>query len=556
MPKRKLTEEERKQLINDLFSDEDSEFLTDSDSIDSYNKSICSSNSTSEEETILGDSSPPNVSSHHTGNTTQIDSFSWSCNVANFTPKRILPVENDSVVTLNLNGSCTTLDVFLKLFPKSLFMQISHFTNKRLTLLSTQKKKTIAETCPEEIMIVLGSILIMSYNRVPAMRYYWSTNPSLGNQAIKNVISRDRFQILYSKLYFNDPEKPQDASKLYYIEPVLECLKYTFGNSRTESSHQSIDESMSKFKGHASLKQFVPSKPVKRGVKVWIRSDAKSGYVYDANIYQGKEMETVEGTLGERVVSKLVQSIKTPDVTLCFDRFFTTVNLLHTLPYPAVGICMRNQKNLPKFQSKLKHGESEMLICKEGMLACCWKDTKKVVILSNCHDAVSQTITRKMKDGSHRKLVCPDAVIFYNQYMGGIDLSDQMVTLYDLDRKSKKWWIKVFFRLMMTAVFNSYTIYCDVHHKKFSFLDFLVSLAESLINLGRSKMPERRMHLSERPSKKTRILSNIGDHLLVKEKSRRRCVRCSSRKKEKRTDCVCKKCNIPLCMACFTLYHT
>ncbi|CAK9809131.1 Chimeric ERCC6-PGBD3 protein [Anthophora quadrimaculata] len=111
-------------------------------------------------------------------------------------------------------------------------------------------------------MTVVGVLLIMSYNRVPQMAHYWSLNCSLRNAAIQKAMSRDRFLFFISKLYFNCPEKPADASKLYYIEAVVSCLKCTFLKCFTDSTRQSIDESMVKFKGRSSLKQYQPIKSV------------------------------------------------------------------------------------------------------------------------------------------------------------------------------------------------------------------------------------------------------------------------------------------------------
>jgi hypothetical protein len=102
---------------------------------------------------------------------------------------------------------------------------------------------------------------------------------------------------LSSKLYFNNPQKPKDCGKLYYIEDVVACLKKTFAKAISESNRQSIDESMVKFKGRSSLKQYLPLKPIKRGVKIWERFASRTGYVYDFNIYSGKEEKSSEGTL-------------------------------------------------------------------------------------------------------------------------------------------------------------------------------------------------------------------------------------------------------------------
>ena len=51
-------------------------------------------------------------------------------------------------------------------------------------------------------------------------------------------------------------------------------------------------------------------KPVKRGFKVWILSDAHTGYVSSFEIYTGKKGDTVEKGLGASVVKTLCQPIE------------------------------------------------------------------------------------------------------------------------------------------------------------------------------------------------------------------------------------------------------
>lgn len=483
-------------------------------------------------------------------------SFDWTRNVNNFVPKYAIPPQEKPVLTGKINKDSSVLDCFFTMFPKSLMMQISHYTNLRLKLLGEQKKKKIEETSPGEIKVVLGCALIMSYNRLPAIHMYWSKHKSLGNLAIREAISRDRFLLLMSKLYFNEPNKPNNASKVYYIEEVISCLKKTFLAARSDSTFQSIDESMTKFKGRTSLKQYLPLKPVKRGIKLWTRCDSVTGYVYDTNIYSGKETEPTEGTLGQRVVLKLAETIKNPNVTLCFDRFFTSTLLLNTIKFPCVGTFMSNRKNTPKFEGRLERGECEMLVCKEGMIATRWKDTKDVLVMSSCHDSMTGTIKRKMKDGSLKEINCPEAIIFYNQYMGGVDHADQMITLYELDRRSNKWWKKVFFRMLMTAVFNSFIIYTESSNKKITFINFVIELAESLISVGRSESLHKRTRKQGRVSKRVMLCNNIGDHLPVEKGGRNRCVRCKNLNIEKRTKIICCQCQVPLCVGCFTAYHT
>lgn len=71
----------------------------------------------------------------------------------------------------------------------------------------------------------------------------------MGNTEIKEAISRNRFQILILKMYFNESQKPADyISKTYDIDKVMNCFKHIFPKAREDSPYQSIDESMAKFK--------------------------------------------------------------------------------------------------------------------------------------------------------------------------------------------------------------------------------------------------------------------------------------------------------------------
>lgn len=74
---------------------------------------------------------------------------------------------------------------------------------------------------------------------------------------------------------------------------------------RLDSLCQSDDESMAKFKVRFTLKQYLPLKPIKRGIKIWQICDRLTGYAYDLNIYCGRKTEQYVGTFVERVVNKL-----------------------------------------------------------------------------------------------------------------------------------------------------------------------------------------------------------------------------------------------------------
>ena len=338
------------------------------------------------------------------------------------------------------------------------------------------------------MVVFLGVMFVICYNQLPNLSGYWFSNFSMGNQFIKNAISSNRFQFLMFKLYFNHPEKPDDATKLYYVVELVNCMKQTFSNAMSKSSHQSIDESMVKFKGRSVLKQYLPLKPTKREVKVWQRCDAQTGYIFDPNIYTGKAKndEFSQGALGERAVTKLCVTIKISDVMLSFDRFFTSVNLIHTLPFSAVGTVIKSRKNVPKFAKRLEKGESEFLATSSGFVALRWMDSKEVIVITNCSFPETTFINRKQKNGTKKQFQCPSANALYNiQSMGGVDLSDQKVNVYDFNRKFIKCWKKVFYKIQMSAAITAHIFHQATTKTKTFLLKYLVNFAEQLILTGR-----------------------------------------------------------------------
>ena len=120
--------------------------------------------------------------------------------------------------------------------------------------------------------------------------------------------------------------------------------------------------------------------------------------------------------------------------------------------------------------------------------------------------------------------------------MVGMDLADQMAELYDLERKSLKWWKKVFYRFFLFAAVNSWVIHKELQCKpKMAFLDFLCELSESLITKGQSCNPVKSSSRSGRLSKQVKLMKNVGEHLPVERKTCRKCTGCAQKGIEKRT---------------------
>lgn len=124
----------------------------------------------------------------------------------------------------------------------------------------------------------------------------------------------------------------------------------------TNSQSQSIDESMIKFKGRDSKKQYIRSVQIERGYKAWCRFDANTGYLYQCDICTGKDKNADSEVLGYRVVKNVCVNVP-KDTLIVFDNFFSSVALVEYLYNKgmfAIGTVRLSRKGLPEDLVKKK----------------------------------------------------------------------------------------------------------------------------------------------------------------------------------------------------------
>lgn len=142
----------------------------------------------------------------------------------------------------------------------------------------------------------------------------WSSSPDLHDSYISKIMDVNRFGWLLSNIHLNDNENmpkrgEHGYDKLHKVRPFLEKIQQSFINSFNPSEIMAMDESMIKFKGRHSIKQYLPKKHIKRGYKVWVLAD-KTGYCYKFSIYTGKTGDAVQTALGETVVKTLCRGLE------------------------------------------------------------------------------------------------------------------------------------------------------------------------------------------------------------------------------------------------------
>ena len=154
----------------------------------------------------------------------------------------------------------------------------------------------------------------------------------------------------------------------------------------------------------------------------------------------------------------------------------------------------------------------------------------------------------------------PHVVDQYNKYMLGVDRLDQRMSYYKFERKSIRWWRKVFFWMIEVVIVNAYTLYSghtDVRrklsHKEFR-RQLVITLCEEQISQARHRRPTSRGDQS--------IERLRGSHYPDTATTRRDCRVCSVRgpgRQRRLTTSICGTCtdHPHLCVGeCFRQYHT
>ena len=189
------------------------------------------------------------------------------------------------------------------------------------------------DVTPEDIWAFFGFAILMGINRLPALHHYCSKDEQLHYKPIADRIPRDRFLAIWRFLHFTDNSalssgtgdaalSSPPSDRLWKVRPVIDSVLAACRTLYRPNREQAINEAMVAFKGRSSMKQYFPTKPVKRGFKIWVRADSHNGYVSEFECYTGKKGDTSEVGLGGSVVTRLTRDLVGKNHHIYMDSFF------------------------------------------------------------------------------------------------------------------------------------------------------------------------------------------------------------------------------------------
>lgn len=194
----------------------------------------------------------------------------------------------------------------------------------------------------------LGILLWMGLNKMPKITDYWSKSPLYKNE-VKNVMSRNRFELLLRMWHFSDNEKCPANDRLFKIQPLLDKLLEKFQAGNIPQQEICIDETLVPFRGRLSFKQYIKNKRHKFGIKLF-KLCIKNGYTYNMKIYCGRESEPGM-PVSSSVVLTLMKDLLDSGRLLYTDNYYTSIHLAHELLMRSthlVGTLRSNRKLNPK----------------------------------------------------------------------------------------------------------------------------------------------------------------------------------------------------------------
>lgn len=240
----------------------------------------------------------------------------------------------------------------------------------------------------EEMKGFISIILNMGIVQLGDLKDYWSTHATTNLPFFRSVFSRDRFFQIFGALHVGDIDSSTKRGK---IQPFLDIVCPAFEAAFTPGQQIAIDESVIAFKGRVSFRQYLKGKPNPWGIKAFVLSDSKTGYLNRVRIYYGKETQLVDSPLPHtvKVVMTLVEPFHHQGYDLYLDRFYSSPLLateLSKVGMTVTGTVQSNRKGLPQVTAKRKDPQGTVRAARSGdMLALSWVDKRKVLMLSTKH---------------------------------------------------------------------------------------------------------------------------------------------------------------------------
>jgi len=296
---------------------------------------------------------------------------------------------------------------------------------------------------------------------------------------ISNIMTLNKFHILNKFLHLAD-NKLQGENKTDKFKNFYSILKRNWNKVFKPGQYLTLDEGIAAFQGRSEFKQYMPAKPEKWGLKVYLLADSNTDYILSAKLYRGKSEATSNYTV--KLVINILENFMWKGHIVFMDSFYCCPILTRHLYFKdtyVTGMTRGHRLGMPKEILKDLNLEKNELktFSVDYFHLDAFKDKKKLLLI------ITSAYSNEIKTSISLK---PESLVKYNEYMNSVDKANQKNSYYRFPHKNRKWWKVMFFELLEISISNSYIIYKN-DGNKLSHKEYRLEIATSLIKNYKTK---------------------------------------------------------------------
>ncbi|CAH2090624.1 unnamed protein product [Euphydryas editha] len=330
----------------------------------------------------------------------------------------------------------------------------------------------------EELKTFLGLLLHTGTIRLNRISDYWKRHYLFNIPCFGQFMSRNRFLLILRCLHFTSESSEED--RLVKIRPIMDHFNNKLINIYCPGKQLSLDESMVLWRGRLLFRQYIKNKRHKYGIKLYVLAEP-DGTVLKSQVFAGANDETPGKGHGSKIVLKLLEDRLDCGHHVYMDNYYNSyglaVKLLDRKTY-CTGMLSKNRRDNPVEIGtiSLEKGENKSFFL-NGVHIGKWRDKRYVVYISTEHgDEMVETTSKR---GS--VVLKPSAIVHYNNFMSGIDLQDRMLAYYPVQRKTLRWYKKLFVHMLQMSLSNALYLYNKFSaNDKMNLYDFRLKILERL----------------------------------------------------------------------------
>lgn len=391
--------------------------------------------------------------------------------------------------TAKLNGAAAAASTILERFEA--YMQtkvLEHIvekTNKYAEELIAEKRDIVDKDVYQKTDIIelrafIGILLAMGiYNDTKQdLSRLW--NEESGRAIYRAGMSKRRFRALLTLIRFDDRnarkerERAGQASldKLEHLRDVFDMINGILKENYTPGPYLCIDEMLCLYRGNATFRVYIKSKPGKYGLLLRMLSDCKTKIILQLAPYAGPQGNTPSKKPGE-IVMDLARPYYNTNRNITTDRYYTSVDLATKLYHEhltLVGTMNNSRMHLPEnlkiakgrqlnstiFAMSHQPTSGENIPIMLASYVTKEKPAKNVILLSTMHTKFTVLDTYNGRPNIKKR---PEVVEFYNSTMGAVDTDDQMVRRCSCRRATLRWPLSWFFSIIDICALNAFIIH-------------------------------------------------------------------------------------------------